>query len=142
MRYFFIEGAKLLADRIQVPNKIQFHTVIAEYRKKIKELNQKYQKIDNTMYGDDDQSALPDCQKKSNTEKAKIDILLSCPSWDVWRNSGTCSKKICGHGKQMQKRTCVNQGIQKSLNLCKTTSERSSRYLVSRQPSFAFSIKL
>ena len=71
MRYFFIEGAKLLADRIQVPNKIQFHTVIAEYRKKIKELNQKYQKIDNTMYGDDDQSALPDCQKKIKYGKSK-----------------------------------------------------------------------
>ena len=136
IRYFFIEGAKRLSARIQnTPNKIEFHTVLDEYRSKIEVLNKEYEQIENTKYTDNDQNALAECKTKSDAEKAKIKILLSCPSWSGWGNRGTCSKHICGYGQQQQGRYCINQGVNKSLHLCETSSDRSSRSLVNQQPS-------
>ena len=132
MRYFFIEGAKRLAERIQkTPNKIQFHTVLDEYRKKIEVLNEEYDQIENAKYTDNDQSALSECTSLSNKEREKIQNLVSCPSWSEWTNRGTCSR-VCGSGQQKEERFCINQGTRKSLRLCETSSERSSRSLVNR----------
>ena len=72
IRYFFIEGAKRLSARIQnTPNKIEFHTVLDEYRSKIEVLNKEYEQIENTKYTDNDQNTLAECKTQSDTEKAK-----------------------------------------------------------------------
>jgi len=125
--YFFIEGAKNLANRIQNLNAI-IPSPKQEYRNELKDGNQEYK----NKFIDNDPNALPNCLALMNGEKSKIATLYSCPTWSNWRNNGGCSR-LCNRGRQRKTRRCLNGSTDKPTRLCETSGERAAKTIVSFQ---------